>query len=92
MSGFLFVLASVVTLAIFLTTTAGRNILKRIGLRDRVPDAASSEDLAYLLSACGVDRNELDKRVSIERERFPGLSEADHFRRAIRKVFAERKR
>ncbi|MBJ18988.1 MAG: hypothetical protein GY910_06100 [bacterium] len=92
MSGFLFVLASVVTLAIFLTTTAGRKILKRIGLRDRVPDAASSEDLAYLLSACGGDRNELDKRVSIERERFPGLSEADHFRRAIRKVFAERKR
>ena len=80
------------TLAIFGTTTAGREILKRIGLRDRVPGAASSEDVAYLLSACGGDREELERRIDKERALFPVITEAEHYRRAIRKAFADREK
>lgn len=84
------ILAVVATLAIFATTRPGQEILKRIGLRDRVPGAASTEDFEYLLSACGGDRGELDRRIGLEQARFPDLSEAEHYRRAIRKVFVER--
>ncbi|MCA9502948.1 MAG: hypothetical protein KC616_07690 [Myxococcales bacterium] len=78
------------TIAIFLTTRPGRALLERIGLRDRVPGAASSEDVAFLLSACGGDRSEVRARLDRERDRFPELSEAEHYRRAIRRVFLER--
>lgn len=84
------VLAIGATLAIFATTRPGRELAKRIGLRDRVPGAASSEDVAYLLDACGGDRHEVARRLEVERDRFPDLNEAEHYRRAIRKVFAER--
>ena len=64
--------------------------MKRIGLRDRVPGAASSEDLDFLLSALGGDRAERTRRIDFERERLPELTEAEHVRRAIRKVMNER--
>ena len=84
------VLAIVATIALFATTTSGREIAKRIGFRDRVTGAATSEDVAYLLSACHDDRALLERRIEAERLRYPGLTEAEHYRRAIRKVFAER--
>ena len=89
MAIFVLVLAIAATLAIFATTTAGREMLKRIGFRDRVSGAASSEDVAYLLQACGGDRQELRRRIDVERVRFPAMTEAEHYRHAIRKVFAE---
>ena len=92
MQTILLVLAVVATLAIFATTAAGREAMKRLGFRDRVPGAASSEDVAYLLSACGGDRGAVERRLAVERERYPDLTEAEHYRRAIRKVFAERER
>lgn len=84
------VLAIVATTAIFATTTSGRELVKRLGFRDRVPGAASSEDVAYLLSACDGDPALLESRIAVERARYPDLCEAEHYRRAIRKVFAER--
>ena len=78
------------TLAVFATTNAGREFAKRIGLRDWVPGAAGAEDVAYLLSACDGDRERVESRISRERARFPELTEAEHYRRAIRKVMAER--
>ena len=90
MTALILLIAVGATLAILATTPPGRRVLKRIGLRDLVSDAAPSEDFDYLLSACGGDRAELDRRVSLERERYPDLTEAEHFRRAIRKVFDER--
>ena len=42
MSGLTLLLAIIGTLAIFLTTSRGREILKRIGFRDRVPGAAAT--------------------------------------------------
>ena len=79
------------TLAIFATTARGREIAKRTGFRDRVKGAASSEDVAFLLEACGGDPREAARRIQIERGRFSELTEAEHYRRAIRKVLAERK-
>ena len=84
------VLAVGVTLAVFATTRSGRELAKRVGLRDLVPGAARSEDVAYLLSACHGDHAEVERRVAIERERYPDLTEAEHYRRAIRKIFSER--
>jgi hypothetical protein len=84
------VIAIVATIAIFATTTSGREIAKRIGFRDHVSGAATSEDVAYLLSACRGDRAALEARIAAERLRYPDLTEAEHYRRAIRKVFAER--
>jgi hypothetical protein len=86
----LVVLAAV--LAIFATTRVGRRVAVRIGLRDHVAGAASSEDIDFLVHRCGNDRVEALRRVAAERERFPALSEADHYRRAIRRILAESKR
>lgn len=90
MSFVMLLLATAATLAIFATTRWGREIAKRIGFRDHVAAAATSEDVAFLLSACGGDRSALDSRVEVERARYPDLSEAEHYRRAIRKVLADR--
>ena len=87
---FMLIFAVVGTLTIFATTRAGREVLKRIGLRNRVPDAAPSEDVEYILSACDGDRREVNRRINLERERLPDLTEAEHYRRAIRKVMSEK--
>lgn len=86
----LLVVALLATLAVFATTRRGREIAKRIGLRDRVPGAARSEDVQFLLDACGGDWAEVERRLERERSRLPDLSEADHHRRAIRRILAER--
>jgi hypothetical protein len=90
MSYWILVLAVLATLAIFATTRRGRELAKRIGFRNHVKGAASSQDVAYLRGACGGDLNEVARRIELERSRVPDLSEAEHYRRAIRKVFAER--
>jgi len=92
LSAVLLVVVLAAVLAIFATTKAGRRIAVRIGLRDHVAGAATSEDVDFLLLRCGHDRAEALRRVAVERERFPELCEADHYRRAIRKVLAEEKR
>lgn len=90
MSPWILGLAVVATIAIFATTKPGREIAKRIGFRDHVPGAASSEDVAFLLSACHDDQALVKNRIDVERRRYPDLTEEEHYRRAIRKVFAER--
>ena len=84
------VLAAV--LAIFATTKSGRRVAVRIGLRDHVAGAATSEDVEFFLLRCGNDRAGALRRIAVERERFPDLCEADPHRRAIRKLLAESKR
>ena len=90
MEAFMLIFAVVGTLGIFATTSAGREVLKRIGLRDRVPNAAPTEDVEYLLAACDGDRQAVARRLALERERLPDLTEAEHYRRAIRKVVSEK--
>lgn len=80
-----------VVLAIFATTPAGRRIAVRLGLRDWVAGAASSEDVAFLLGRCGDDRAEMARRLEAERVRFPALTEAEHCRRAIRRILQEQR-
>lgn len=84
----LLVLAGVV--AIFATTGPGRRVMLALGLRDRVAGAAPQRDVDFLLARCGGDPVEAARRVAVERERYPALSEAEHHRRAIRRVLAER--
>ena len=87
----LFLLAAIAALVlIFATTRFGRDAMKRFGLRDKVSNAAPSDDVAYLVSLCDGDRREAERRVEAERERFPDLTEAEHYRRAIRKGMTER--
>ncbi len=90
MEALVLILAVAGTLAIFATTSAGRALRKRVGFRDSVPGAAPNEDLRFLLDACNGDLAEVERRIALERERVPALTEAEHYRRAIRKVMAER--
>lgn len=87
---FVLVFAVIGTLAIYATTAGGREWLKKLGLRDHVPGAAPTEDVDFLLSSCGGDSAEVDRRLAAERERYPELTEAEHYRRAIRRVMRER--
>jgi hypothetical protein len=79
----------VVVLAIFATTKPGRRVAAALGLRDAVAGAATSEDVDFLLGRCKNDPIEVARRVEAERERFPDLCEADHYRRAIRRLLGE---
>jgi hypothetical protein len=90
MTPILLCFARIATLAICATTKPGREVLKRIGLRDRVPGAAPSDDVDYLRSACEGDLVEAERRLEVERTMYPDLTEAEHYRRAIRKVFNDR--
>lgn len=78
-------------LAIFATTKTGRRLFAALGLRAPGPGAATSEDVEFLLSRCNQDPREVARRIAAERERFPDLCEADHYRRAIRRLLAEAK-
>lgn len=89
MTAFTLLLALIGTIAVFLTTKRGKEVAKRVGLRDRVSGAAKSEDVSYLLSACEGDRSEMKRRIETERARFPDLTEAEHYRRAIRRVMTD---
>ena len=90
MEALLLILAVVGTLAVFATTRSGRELRKRVGFRDGVPGAAPKEDVRFLLDACDGDLAEVERRIAVERERVPALTEAEHYRRAIRKVMSER--
>ena len=83
----LVVLATV--LAIFATTATGRRLVAKVGLRGPVAGGAPGEDVEFLLRRCRGDVAEVARRVAAERERFPALTEADHYRRAIRRLLAE---
>lgn len=90
MSTFLMTLAVLVAVvAVFATTRAGRTLRARVGFGLPASGGARSEDVEFLLARCGQDAREVARRVEAERERFPALSEADHYRRAIRRLLNE---
>ena len=84
-------IALAAVLAVFATTRPGRKLAVRMGLRNHVAGAAPSKDVEFLQSRCGGDPAEAERRVAAERERFPALAEPEHYRRAIRRILAERK-
>ena len=76
--------------AIFLTTDSGRQLRERIGWPRSSGARAPREDHEFLLRACGGDYDELQRRLEAELERNPALSEAESYRKAIRRYFSER--
>jgi hypothetical protein len=70
--------------AIFATTPAGHRLLARLGIRLRFGGGPAPEDHSYLLRVCGGDPRELERRLANQRERWPELSEAELYRKAIR--------
>lgn len=78
-------------LAIFATTKTGGRLVDALGLRGPGAGAATSDDVDFLLDRCDNDPNEVARRIAAERERYPDLCEADHYRRAIRRLLAEAK-
>jgi len=70
--------------AIFSTTPRGQALIARLGLRRLQKGAASEEDRAFLLRACGGDADQVEARLATVRERYPEWTEAQLYRRAIR--------
>ncbi len=76
-------LAFVVT--VLLTTPAGRRLRQRLPIAALRSGRAPKEDRDYLLRVCDGDRAQVAALLEHERERQPELSEADTYRRAIRR-------
>ena len=76
--------------AVFLTTASGRRLREWIGWPSSAGARAPREDHEFLLHKCGGDFDELQRRLRAELERNPALSEAESYRRAIRRYFNER--
>ena len=85
MDGLLLGLAVLALLGVFATTRRGRSLLVHTPLRDRVPGAAPREDVDWLRQLCDGDAGEARRAIDQEREQTPDLSEAQLYRRAIRK-------
>ena len=78
---------------VFSTTPAGKRWMDRLGIGGAKRGAgAPSEDHEFLLRACDGDYEEVQRRLSDELRRAPHLSEAEAYRKAIRRVFNERER
>lgn len=75
-------------LALFLTTPAGRRLAERLGLPP-LRGRAGRDDRAFLLKACDGDRARARERLAAERSRWPEASEAELYRKAIRRWFQE---
>ena len=91
MDGVLAIVVLAAVFAIYATTPGGQRLLAGLGLRRFVKGAAPSEDLDYMLRACGGDRAEVERRLAAERERNDTLSEAQLYRKAIRRLMNERR-
>lgn len=85
------VVVLLLVLAIYLTTPGGQRLLSALGLHRFVKDAAPAEDRAYMLRVCGGDHAEVERRLQSERARNDALSEAQVYRKAIRRLMNERK-
>jgi hypothetical protein len=71
--------------AVLLTTPAGRRLRQRIPILALHSGRAPKQDRAYLLRVCEGDRARVAELLEREREGYPELSEADAYRRAIRR-------
>jgi hypothetical protein len=71
--------------ALLLTTPAGRRLRQRLPIAALRSGRAPQEDRDYLLRICDGDPARVATLLERERERQPELSEADTYRRAIRR-------
>ena len=79
------VLGLVFVIAVLLTTPAGRRLRQRLPVAALRSGRAPKEDRDYLLRVCEGDPTRVATLLEREREGFPELSEADAYRRAIRR-------
>jgi hypothetical protein len=79
------VLGLAFVVAVLLTTPAGRRLRQRLPIRVLRSGRAPREDRDYLLRICDGDRTRVAEILERERERQPELSEAEAYRRAIRR-------
>jgi uncharacterized protein HemY len=70
------------------TTPTGRRWRQRLGL-DR-SDRAPREDREYLLRVCHGDAAQVERLLERERRDHPELTEAQAYRRAIRRLLRDR--
>jgi hypothetical protein len=85
-------LAAAAAAAIYLTTPAGRRLADRLDLptSSRRKQRAPAEDQEYLLQECDNDPHRVGRLIEEARRHNPDMSEADAYRRAIRKVVREK--
>jgi hypothetical protein len=77
------VLGLAFVVAVLLTTPAGRRIRQRLPIAALRSGRAPKDDRTYLLRVCDGDRARVAELL--EREGYPELSEAEAYRRAIRR-------
>jgi hypothetical protein len=77
-------LVAAAVVAIFATTRAGQAFITRVGLHRFQQGAASDEDRAFLLRACGGDASLVEARLDAIRTQYPEWTEEQLYRRAIR--------
>jgi hypothetical protein len=77
-------LATGIILGVFLTMPAGQALARRLGLDGLVRGAPSTGDREFLLRVCSGDRAEVERRLAVERARFPDITDEQIHRRAIR--------
>ena len=70
------------------TTRVGRRFRSRVGI-DR-GDRAPVDDREYLLRVCNGDRDQVARLLELERRGRPELTEAQAYRRAIRRHLRDR--
>ncbi len=85
-------LAAAAAGAIYLTTPGGKRLAERLDLPTpaRRKDRAPSEDQEYLLRICDDDPRRVARLIDEARQHNPGMTEAEAYRKAIRKVFRAR--
>ncbi len=83
-------LTTAAVLAIYSTTTSGKRMISRLGLTSLDRSGPPGEDQDFLLRVCGGDPEEVQRRLDAERRRNANLSEAETYRKAIRRYMNSR--
>lgn len=90
MSALFVVVGLGVILWIFSTMPAGRRLLGRLRVPVRGSGAPKREDRDYLLRVCDGDAGKVDRLLAHERRNQPDMTEAQAYRRAIRRYLRDK--
>ena len=74
-----------VMVVIFVTMPAGRALVSRLGLEGVLKKGAPRRDREFLLGLCDNDKKKVAELLEVERQKFSELSEAEIYRRVIRR-------
>ncbi len=83
-------LTTAAVLAIYSTTASGQRLISRLGFDSLDRSGPPREDREYLLGVCGGDMTEVQRRLDAEHRRNANLSEAEIYRKAIRRYMNNR--